>query len=408
MLMTERDGRIEVVVLEERQLMEHYVTRTGAQSMVGNVYLGKVQSVLPGMEAAFVDIGRGRNAVLYAGEVSYDEDVDSGDRRIEHALKPGQSVVVQVTKDPMKGKGARLTAQVSLPGRYLVYVPDGGASGISRRLPEGERERLRKIVKRIRPSEAGVIVRTAAESASEEELAADLERLKKTWESLRRKSRRGRAPRVLYEEPELIERVVRDVFSPAEFEAIVTDSPEIHDRVRGYLSEMAPDEVDRTRLHQDPLALFEAYHVTEQIHKALERKVWLPSGGYLVIDRAEAMTVIDVNTGKHVGKTNLEETVVGTNLEAAREIPRQLRLRDIGGIIIIDFIDMTLQSNRDQVVRTLREELAHDKTRSQVFDITHLGLLEVTRKKVSAGLLEAYSETCPTCEGRGILLTHEI
>jgi ribonuclease E len=408
MLMAERDGRIEIVVLEGRDLVEHYVTRSGAQSMVGNVYLGKVQSVLPGMEAAFVDVSRGRNAVLYAGEVSYDEDVEEGQRRIERVLKPGQSLVVQVTKDPLKGKGARLTAQISLPGRYLVYVPDGGASGISKRLPDAERERLRKIMKKIRPSEAGVIVRTAAEAATEEELAADLDRLKKAWESIRRKSRRGRAPRVLYEEPDLLERVVRDVFSPVEFQEIVTDSPEMHERVSSYLREMAPDLLDRVRLHQGSLSLFEAFHVAEQIHKALERKVWLSSGGYLVIDRAEAMTVIDVNTGKHVGKTNLEATVVQTNLEAATEIPRQLRLRDIGGIIIIDFIDMTLQSNRDQVVQALREELAHDKTRSQVFDITHLGLLEVTRKKVSAGLLEAYSETCPTCEGRGILLTHEV
>jgi ribonuclease E len=408
MLMTEREGRVEVVVLEARELVEHYVTRAGAQSMVGNVYLGKVQSVLPGMEAAFVDIGRGRNAVLYAGEVSYDEEVEEGQRRIERVLKPGQSIVVQVTKDPLRGKGARLTAQASLPGRYLVYVPDGGASGISKRLPDAERDRLRKIMKTIRPSEAGVIVRTAAEAASEEELATDLDRLKKGWESIRRKAKRGRAPKVLYEEPELLERVVRDVFSPVEFERIVTDSSEIHDRVATYLREVAPELVDRLELHRDPLALFDAFHVSEQIHKALERKVWLSSGGYLVIDRTEAMTVIDVNTGKHVGKRNLEETVVQTNLEAAREIPRQLRLRDIGGIIIIDFIDMTLQRNRDQVVQALREELAHDKTRSQVFDITHLGLLEVTRKKVSAGLLEAYSETCPTCEGRGILLTHEV
>ena len=408
MLMAERDGRVEIVVLEARDLVEHFVARSGAQSMVGNVYLGKVQSVLPGMEAAFVDVGRGRNAVLYAGEVSYDEDVEEGQRRIERVLKPGQSLVVQVTKDPMKGKGARLTAQISLPGRYLVYVPDGGASGISKRLPDGERERLRKIMKRIRPSEAGVIVRTAAEAATEEELAADLDRLKKAWESIRRKSRRGRAPRALYEEPDLLERVVRDVFSPVEFQEIVTDTPELHERVTSYLREMAPDLLDRVRLHQGSLPLFEAFHVAEQIHKALERKVWLGSGGYLVIDRTEAMTVIDVNTGKHVGKTNLEATVVQTNLEAAKEIPRQLRLRDIGGIIIIDFIDMTLQSNRDQVVQALREELAHDKTRSQVFDITHLGLLEVTRKKVSEGLLEAYSETCPTCEGRGILLTHDV
>jgi ribonuclease E len=407
MLMTEDHGRLQIVVLEERQLVEHYVTRSGAQSMVGNIYVGRVQNVLPGMEAAFVDVGRGRNAVLYAGEVSYDEDVEAGERRIESVLKSGQSVLVQVTKDPLKGKGARLTAQVSLPGRYLVYVPDGGASGISRRLPDPERERLRKVIKRIRPSEAGVIVRTAAEGASEQELEADLDRLKKTWDSIKRRSRRARPPKALYEEPELVERVVRDVFSPTEFQHIVTDSREIHDRVAAYLNDVAPDLLGRLQLHEGKLPLFESWHVSEQIHKALERKVWLPSGGYLVIDRSEAMTVIDVNTGKAVGRRNLEETVTATNLEAAREIPRQLRLRDIGGIIVIDFIDMMLAANRDQVVQTLREELVHDKTRSRVFDITALGLLEMTRKKVSAGLLEAFSEPCPTCEGRGILLTHE-
>ena len=408
MLMTEHNERLQIAVVEDRELVEHYGTRSGARSIVGNIYLGKVQNVLPGMEAAFVDVGKGRNAVLYAGEVSYDEDVDRGDRRIEQALKPGQSVIVQVTKDPLRGKGARLTAQISLPGRYLVYVPDGGASGISRRVADAERERLRKILKKVRPSEAGVIVRTAAEGASEEDLAADLDRLKKIWEQVRRKARRARAPKTLYEEPDLEERVVRDVFSPAEFKEIVTDSRAVHERVSAYLRDVAPELVDRLRLHDGPLPLFEEFHVAEQIHKALERKVWLPSGGYLIIDRVEAMTVIDVNTGKHVGKTNLEETVFGTNVEAAEEIARQLRLRDIGGIIVIDFIDMLFERNRAEVIRTLQEALSRDKTRSQVFDITPLGLLEVTRKKVSAGLLEAFSEPCPTCEGRGILLTHDV
>jgi ribonuclease E len=408
MLMTEHHDRLQIAVVEDRELVEHYVTRTGARSMVGNIYLGRVQNVLPGMEAAFVDVGRGRNAVLYAGEVSYDEDVERGDRRIEQALKAGQSVIVQVTKDPLRGKGARLTAQISLPGRYLVYVPDGGASGISRRVADAERERLRKILKKVRPSEAGVIVRTAAEGASEEDLAADLDRLKKIWEQVRRRARRARAPNTLYEEPDLEERVVRDVFSPAEFKEIVTDSREVYERVSAYLRDVAPELVDRLRLHEGPLPLFEEFHVAEQIHKALERKVWLPSGGYLFIDRVEAMTVIDVNTGKHVGKTNLEETVFGTNVEAAQEIARQLRLRDIGGIIVIDFIDMLFERNRAEVIRTLQEALSRDKTRSQVFDITPLGLLEVTRKKVSAGLLEAFSEPCPTCEGRGILLTHDV
>jgi len=408
MLITEQDERVRIAVLEGTELVEHYVTRVGARSMVGNVYLGRVQNVLPGMEAAFVDIGRGRNAVLYAGEVAFDEEVDESDRRIEQALKPGQSVLVQVTKDPLGGKGARLTAQISMPGRFLVYVPEGGVYGISRRLPDAERRRLRDVLKKIRPSEVGVIVRTAAEAATEEDLAADLDRLKKSWDSIKRKSRRAKAPAVIYEEPELTIRVIRDVFSPAEFQEIVTDSPEIFEKVRAYLKDVAPGLLERVRLHQGPLPVFEERHVIEQIHKALERKVWLSSGGHIVIDRTEAMTVIDVNTGRSVGKTNLEETVVGTNLEAAKEIARQLRLRDIGGIIVIDFIDMLLEKNRDLVIRTFREALAMDKTRSQVFDITPLGLLEVTRKKVSAGLVESFSETCPTCEGRGILLTHEL
>jgi ribonuclease E len=408
MLMTERGDRLQIAVLEGRDLVEHYVTATGATSMVGNIYLGRVQNVLPGMEAAFVDVGRGRNAILYAGEVSYDEDVGDGHRRIEDVLKAGQSVIVQVTKDPMRSKGARLTAQVSLPGRFVVYVPDGGVSGISRRLPDRERERLRRIMKKLGRSETGVIVRTAAEGASEEELAADLDRLVKLWEQVSKKAKRGRPPKLLYEEPELVEKVVRDVFSPAEFRRIVTDAKDVHKRVQSYLRDVAPDLLDRLELHDGQLPLFEEFHVEEQIHKALERKVWLPSGGYLIIERVEAMTVIDVNTGKHVGKTNLEETVVHTNLEAAEEIPRQLRLRDIGGIIVIDFIDMLFETNRNQVIHKLQETLSKDKTRSQVFDITPLGLLEMTRKKVSAGLLESFSEPCPTCEGRGILLTHEL
>jgi ribonuclease E len=407
MVITEHGDRDQIAVLEGRELAEHYVTRAGATSMVGNIYVGKVQNVLPGMEAAFVDVGRGRNAVLYAGEVAYDEDaLDGESRRIERQLKAGQGVLVQVTKEPMGGKGARLTGQISLPGRYLVYVPDGGVSGISRRLPEKERTRLRKVVKKIQPKEGSLIVRTAAEGVSEEELGADLDRLKKTWDSIKRR-KRGRAPKLLYEEPELTVRVVRDAFSPTEFEKIVTDSGSVHEKVTAYLRDVAPDLVDKVELHKGKLSAFEEYHVTEQIHKALERKVWLPSGGYLIIDRSEAMTIIDVNTGKHVGKTNLEETVTGTNLEAAKEIARQLRLRDIGGIIVIDFIDMLLPQNRELVIQTLKEALAADRTRSQVFDITPLGLLEMTRKKVSAGLVEVFSETCPTCEGRGILLTHE-
>jgi ribonuclease E len=376
--------------------------------MVGNIYLGKVQNVLPGMEAAFVDVGRGRNAVLYAGEVSYDEEIEGHAPRIEQVLRSGQNVMVQVTKDPIGGKGARLTQQVSLPGRYLVLVPNSQVFGISRRLPDKERQRLKDILKRIKPVDDGLIVRTAAEGADGADLEADLARLVEEWKAIEKSAKKGRAPRMVYEEPELTIRVVRDLFTAGEFREIVTDSVPVFDQVIAYLKGVAPDLVSKVHMHEGPLPLFETFHVTEQIHKALDRKVWLPSGGYLVIDRTEAMTVIDVNTGKHVGKANLEETVTKTNIEAAEEIARQLRLRDIGGIIIIDFIDMLLEKNKEKVLTAIRTTMAQDKTRSQVFDIGPLGLLEVTRKRVSAGLLESFSETCPTCEGRGILLTHKL
>jgi ribonuclease E len=409
MLITQIGERDQIAVLEERTLVEHYITRSGARSMVGNVYLGKVQNVLPGMEAAFVDLGRGRNAVLYAGEVSYDEEIEGQAPRIESVLKSGQNVMVQVTKDPMGGKGARLTQEISLPGRYLVLVPNSDVFGISRRLPEKERGRLKDILKKLRPAEHGLIVRTAAEDATAEDLAADLERLIAEWQEIAKSAKRGRAPRLMYEEPELTVRVVRDLFTGGEFKEMITDSPELQEKVVAYLRSVAPELVSKVAMYEGKLPLLEAYHVEEQIHKALERKVWLPSGGYIIIDRTEAMTVIDVNTGKHVGKANLEETVTKTNLEAAEEIARQLRLRDIGGMIIIDFIDMLFERNRQKVIDTLKSAMALDKTRSQVFDtISPLGLLEVTRKRVSAGLLESFSETCPTCEGRGILLTHKL
>ncbi|HWO70208.1 MAG TPA: Rne/Rng family ribonuclease, partial [Actinomycetota bacterium] len=409
MVITEHGERDQIAVLEGRELVQHFVTRSGARSMVGNVYLGKVQNVLPGMEAAFVDIGRGRNAVLYAGEVNYaPEDLEGGQPRIERALRPGQSVLVQVTKDPMGGKGARLTAQISMPGRYLVLVPGSDVWGISRRLPDAERRRLKAIARKIKPEGHGLIVRTAAEGASEEAIAADLERLLRTWSEIEKRAKRAKAPALLYEEPELTVRVVRDLFTDEEFRELVTDSPRVYEKVTEYLREVAPDLAEKVRLHQGRLPVFEEFHITEQIHKALDRKVWLPSGGYIVIERTEAMTVIDVNTGKHTGGKNLEETVTQTNIEAAREIARQLRLRDIGGIIIIDFIDMLLEQNKRKVVEALKEALALDKTRSQVFDISPLGLLEVTRKRVSGGLLESFSETCPTCEGRGILVKYEI
>ncbi|MGH2589549.1 MAG: Rne/Rng family ribonuclease [Actinomycetota bacterium] len=409
MVVTEHGDRDQIAVLEGRDLVQHYVTRSGSTSMVGNVYLGRVQNVLPGMEAAFVDVGRGRNAVLYAGEVNWSpEDLDGSPPRIEHVLKSGQSVLVQVTKDPIGGKGARLTAQVSLPGRYLVLAPNSNVTGISRRLPDVERNRLKAIYKRIKPERHGLIVRTAAAGATEEELGADLERLLEVWGSIEKTAKKAKAPEVLYEEPELTLRVVRDLFTDEEYRELVTDSTRLFRLIADYLRGIAPDLLAKVRLHEGKLSVFEEFHVVEQIHKGLDRKVWLPSGGYIVIDRTEALTVIDVNTGKSVGKTNLEETVVNTNVEAARETARQLRLRDIGGMIVIDFIDMLLEQNKKKVIDAIKEALAQDKSRSQVFDISPLGLLEVTRKRVSGGLLEAFSETCPTCEGRGLLLTYDV
>ncbi|HEU4865752.1 MAG TPA: Rne/Rng family ribonuclease [Actinomycetota bacterium] len=409
MVITQHGERDQIAVLEGTELVQHYVTRAGARSMVGNVYLGRVQNVLPGMEAAFVDVGRGRNAVLYAGEVNWSpEDLEGAPPRIEHVLKSGQSVLVQVTKDPIGGKGARLTAQISLPGRFLVLAPNSDVSGISRRLPDAERRRLKPIIKSLKPGAHGVIVRTAAEGATEEALADDLRRLLQEWEQIEKRAKKAKAPAVLYEEPELTVRVVRDLFTDEEYRELVTDSPRIFGLVTDYLRGVAPEVLSKVRLHEGPLSAFEEFHIVEQIHKGLDRKVWLPSGGYLVIDRTEAMTVIDVNTGKSVGKSNLEETVVNTNLEAAREVARQLRLRDIGGMIVIDFIDMLLEQNKSKVIEAMKESLAQDKSRSQVFDISPLGLLEVTRKRVSGGLLEAFSETCPTCEGRGVIITYDV
>jgi ribonuclease E len=408
MVVTEGTERTQIGVLEGPTLVEHYVTRKAGRSMVGNIYLGRVQNVLPGMEAAFVDIGRGRNAVLYAGEVNYnEEDLDGEAPRIEKVLKPGQAVLVQVTKDPIGAKGARLTAQVSLAGRYLVLQPEDNTFGISRRLPETERSRLRDILKEVRPKGLGLIVRTAAEGASADDLRADLARLQARWEVVERKAKKSSPPAVIYSEPELVVRVIRDIFSP-DFVELVVDGDELYQRVEEYLQEVAPDLLPKLRKHQGKLAVFEHYRVVEQIHKALERKVWLPSGGSIVIDRTEAMTVIDVNTGKFVGKANLEETVVANNLEAADEIVRQLRLRDIGGIIIIDFIDMLFERNQQAVVDRLRAALARDKTKSQVMEVSSLGLVQMTRKRVSGGLLDSFSETCPTCDGRGVVITHEI
>jgi ribonuclease E len=411
MLIHASHERTQIGVLEERTLIDLFVARKESRTMVGNIYLGRVQNVIAGMEAAFVDLGRGRNAVLYAGEVQYSPEDLEGDQmpRIEKVLKSGQPVLVQVTKDPIGSKGARLTSQVSLAGRYLVLAPEQRLTGISRRLHENERARLRQILREIRPEGHGVIVRTAAEGASKDALRRDLDHLVKQWDEIKHTQKRAKAPALLYEEPELTMRVVRDIFS-GDFERVAIDSRDIYDQISRYLEDAAPDMLDKLELYAGSLPMFEAFHVTEQIHKALERKVWLPSGGSIVIDRTEAMTVIDVNTGRFVGKGgSLEDTVFKNNLEAAEEVARQLRLRDIGGIIVIDFIDMLNLGNRAEVLRTLKRALARDKTRSQVSDeVSKLGLVEMTRKRSSEGLLEAFSDVCPQCEGRGIVITHEI
>jgi ribonuclease E len=406
MVVRQGEDRTQIAVLEDGVLVEHYVARKDHASMVGNVYLGKVQNVLPSMEAAFVDIGRGRNAVLYAGEVNYDASALEGrPPRIEQALKTGQSVLVQVTKDPIGHKGSRLTSQVSLPGRYMVYVPDGRLSGISRKLPDTERSRLKGILKRLMPEDAGVIIRTAAEGASEEELERDLRRLHAQWEDIDKKTQTASAPTLIYAEPDVVIRVIRDIFNE-DFAKLVVQGADEWDTVDNYLRWVAPDLAERTSRWTDGEDVFAAYRVDEQLAKALDRKVWLPSGGYLVIDRTEAMIVVDVNTGKFTGKGgNLEETVTKNNLEAAEEIVRQLRLRDLGGIIVIDFIDMVLESNRDLVLRRLMECLGRDRTRHQVAEVTSLGLVQMTRKRVGQGLLEAFSEVCKECQGRGVVLT---
>ena len=395
--------RTQIAVLEDGILVEHYINRASATSFVGNVYLGRVQNVLPGMEAAFVDIGKGRNGVLYAGEVNWDAaGLEGQPKRIESALKSGDSVLVQVTKDPIGHKGARLTSQISLPGRFLVYVPDGSMTGISRKLPDTERSRLKALLRSIVPEDAGVIVRTAAEGASEDELRRDVARLQAQWEDISRKAKTSSAPALLYGEPDLSIRVIRDIFNE-DFTELVVDGQDAWDTLQAYVGHVAPDLVERLRRWTSDRDVFTEYRVDEQLAKALDRKVWLPSGGSLVIDRTEAMVVIDVNTGKFVGKGgNLEETVTKNNLEAAEEIVRQLRLRDLGGIIVVDFIDMVLESNRDLVLRRLLECLGRDRTKHQVAEVTSLGLVQMTRKRVGQGLLEAFSETCEVCNGRGV------
>lgn len=406
MVVRHRDGTDQIAVLEDGILVEHFVARKTAQSIVGNIYLGRVQNVLPSMEAAFVDIGRGRNAVLYAGEVNWDAlGMEGKPRRIETALSPGDTVMVQVTKDPIGHKGARLTSQITLAGRYLVFVPGSSMLGISRKLPDVERNRLKKLLKEIVPDGAGVIVRTAAEGASEEQLRGDVERLTKQWSSIEKKSESTRkAPILLRGEPELVVRVVRDLFNE-DFSKLIVQGNETWEKVREYVTDLSPELTDRLEHWTSRDDVFEAKKVGQQLAKAMDRKVWLPSGGTLIIERTEALTVVDVNTGKFVGSGGtLEETVTRNNLEAAEEIVRQLRLRDIGGIVIIDFVDMVLESNRELVLRRLVECLGRDRTRHQVTEITSLGLVQMTRKRVGEGLVEAFSTTCEVCEGRGFIV----
>jgi len=406
MLVRQIADRTQIAVIEDGVMVEHYVNRNSSVSYVGNVYLGRVQNVLPSMEAAFVDIGKGRNAVLYAGEVNWDAAgiSESQPRKIETVLKSGQSVLVQVTKDPIGQKGARLTSQISLPGRYVVYVPGGGMSGISKRLPETERTRLKAILKNLIPETAGVIVRTAAEGVSEEDLTSDVARLKAQWEDIYAKSENPNfhPPAALYQEPDLAVRVIRDIFNE-DFRKLTVQGSSAWDEVTNYLGFIAPELTTKIEKYTGTGDLFSDFRVEEQLAKAFDRKVYLPSGGSLVIDRTEAMIVIDVNTGKFIGKGgNLEETVTKNNLEAAEEIARQLRLRDLGGIVVIDFIDMILESNREMVLRRLVEALGRDRTKHQVAEVTSLGLVQMTRKRVGQGLIEAFSTTCDACSGRGI------
>ncbi|MBG6107264.1 ribonuclease E/G [Frigoribacterium sp. CG_9.8] len=413
MVVRSKFDRIQIGVLEDGVLVEHYVAKAADASLIGNVYLGRVQNVLPSMEAAFVDIGRGRNAVLYSGEVDWEAaaensaDGKSQARRIELALKPGDKVLVQVTKDPVGHKGARLTSQVSLPGRYLVYVPNGSMNGISRKLPDTERARLKKILNEVLPENVGVIVRTAAEGATDEQLTLDVNRLTAQWATISATLENVQAPALLHSEPDLLVKIVRDVFNE-DFHELVIDGEDAKATITTYLSQVAPDLVSRLQSYTGTVDSFDEYRITEQIEKALDRKVWLPSGGSLVIDRTEAMTVVDVNTGKFVGSGgNLEETVTKNNLESAEEIVRQLRLRDIGGIIVVDFIDMVLESNRDLVLRRLVECLSRDRTKHQVAEVTSLGLVQMTRKKLGLGLIESFSEPCEFCAGRGIVIHHD-
>jgi ribonuclease E len=406
MLVRRTPHQTQLVVLEGALLVEHYVARSDRPALTHNIYLGKVRNVLPGMEAAFVDFGESKNGVLYAGDIQVAEADGRRRPRIEKALQVGDEILVQVVKDAMGHKGARLTNQINLSGRYVVLDPNVEKPSVSRRLPDAERDRLRGIAADLVPDGFGIIVRTAAEGASKDEIAADVDRLLAVWDDIQAAVPSGGAPRLIYEDPPLVIRVIREHFTK-EFRRLLVDDRHIYEQVIDYLKVTDPDLVDRVQLYDEELPVFERFHVEDQLRKALDRKVWLPSGGHIVVDRTEALTVIDVNTGRFVGHSNLEETVLQNNLEAAEEIAHQLRLRDIGGIIVIDFIDMEVSKNREAVLRRLRESLAKDKTRTQVFEVSNLGLVEMTRKNESEGLLESFSHLCPTCAGRGVVLFEE-
>ena len=406
----------QIASLEGRKLVEHQVSRPAddVSQIHGNIYLGRVQNVLPGMEAAFVDIATPKNAVLYRGDVHYDADDVEGKRhqqpRIEDILKAKQSILCQATKNPIAHKGARLTQEVSLPGRFVVLVPNSSTYGISKRLPDGERKRLRNILDKAKPKHHGVIVRTAAENVTAEEIERDVARLLSQWEEIEKLAKKTKAPALLYREPEAAVRIIREEFTK-DFRGVIIDDRELYEEIRAYVESITPALADRIEFFDEEaegLPLFERQHIDEQLRKALDRKVWLPSGGSLIIEHTEALTVIDVNTGKNVGKSSLEETVYRNNLEAAEEVAHQLRLRDIGGIIVIDFVDMEIARNRDDVIKTFRTTLARDKTRTQAFDISDLGLVEMTRKRIGEGLLESVSEPCPTCEGRGHRISDDL
>ncbi|HYI62044.1 MAG TPA: Rne/Rng family ribonuclease [Acidimicrobiales bacterium] len=407
-----RPEATQIAILEGRSLIEHQVSRPAddVSQIHGNIYLGKVQNVLPGMEAAFVDIGTPKNAVLYRGDTRHDPDVEGGSKnaKIEDILRARQVILCQVTKNPIAHKGARLTQEVSIPGRFVVLVPNSTTYGISKRLPDDERKRLRNILDKVRPKGHGLIVRTAAEGVTAEEIERDVQNLSQLWAKIEQKAKslKGQGAALLYREPDMAVRVIREELTK-DFRKVIIDDRGLYEEIRDYVRSISPEMAERVEHYDtsvEPLPLYEKHHVHEQVHKALDRKVWLPSGGSLIIEHTEALTVIDVNTGKNVGRSNLEDTVFANNLEAAEEVARQLRLRDIGGIIVIDFIDMEVAKNRDAVIRTFRDALARDKTRTQAFDISELGLVEMTRKRIGEGLLESFAEGCPTCLGRGVVL----